>query len=236
MLVLVAGCQIGELDARGKGNGSGSGSGSGAGNGAECLAAKDCVAVGVKCCDCPTFAVPINDPTRKACTGVSCPPMGCIDNVEAACVAGQCVLACKPLVTTMTCADGFATDATGCLTANCAMPDTRECAVDGDCARTRGDCCGCANGGFDTSVPASQVAAHEAMLGCPSNPTCSGNNSCPSPVAAKCIAGSCQLVAGTQPPNLCGRPDLPPCVGPEECFVNANDNASMQGLGVCRAP
>jgi hypothetical protein len=233
----LAGCPASlENDASQGGDGAGSGSGSGgAGVPAECHVAADCAPAGPKCCDCPTHAVPKVDPSYKACANVECPMPACGSPMEADCQAGQCVLVCSAVACDMSvsCADGFATDANGCLTCGCAVPDGGECAVDGDCARVRADCCGCMMGGNDTAVPASQVAAWEAQLMCPPNPSCPAVNTCAPELAARCIAGTCTLVAGALPANACGRPDLPACPTGELCTVNANDQATMQGVGVC---
>src|SRR5690606_40804527 len=72
-----------------------------------------------------------------------------------------------------------------------------------DLARARDDCCGCARGGMDTAVPASEVAAHEAALMCPQDPSCPDVDTCAPELAARCIAGACTLVAGALPANAC---------------------------------
>jgi hypothetical protein len=89
-------------------------------------------------------------------------------------------------------------------------------------------------GGNDTSIPASEVGAHEAELMCPTNPSCPMVNTCAPDLAAHCVAGECTLVSGALPPNACGRPDLPACAS--KCTLNANDQATMQGVGVCLLP
>ncbi|HEY5952674.1 MAG TPA: hypothetical protein VIV40_44550, partial [Kofleriaceae bacterium] len=172
-------------------DGAGSGSGGGAGAYSECHVASDCVAAGPKCCDCPTHAVPVNDPAQQACANVDCPTPSCGSPMQASCDAGKCTLVCSPVQcdASVSCADGFATDANGCLTCACAVPTATECGVDGDCAEVRADCCGCALGGNDTAVPASQVTAWEAQLMCPANPSCPGINTCAPDLAAHCIAG-----------------------------------------------
>lgn len=237
LLVALAGCPATSRDAAvgGGDNGAGSGSGSGAGGGApaECFIDGDCVPMGPKCCDCPTYAVPKNDPAHVACESVMCPASTCPANVHAACDMGRCVLACSPMACDMSCADGYATDpATGCLTCACAAVTDRACFADTDCARTRADCCGCAMGGTDTSVLASQVAAYDASLMCPANPSCPGGNSCQPDLAPHCVQGACELDPPL-PPGACGRPDLPACPTGQVCTVNASAPASAQGVGVC---
>ncbi|MDB4955204.1 MAG: Antistasin family protein [Myxococcales bacterium] len=232
----LAGCQLGsQADAFGGEPGSGSGSGSGSPN-HECTVNSDCVAAGVKCCDCPTFAVPRTDPSHNACNGISCPVSQCSQNVRAECQTGSCVLACAPMVCSASCADGFATDANGCLSCACAAPPMRECVADSDCARVRADCCGCANGGKDTAVPQGQATAHDDALMCPINPSCPSVDTCAPDLAPTCVQGSCQLIAGGLPANACGRSDLPACAAGDVCTVNANAAATVQGLGVCTAP
>jgi hypothetical protein len=234
----LAGC-FGALDSKAasEDDGNGSGSGSGAGGAfSECRLASDCVAAGPKCCDCPTHAVPITDPAQQACDNVDCPTKSCGSPMEADCDAGKCVLVCSAVAcdASVTCADGFASDANGCLTCACAMPALKECSADGDCVRTRADCCGCMNGGFDTALPASQLAGYEAQLMCSANPSCPMVDTCAPDLAARCIGGECTLASGALPANACGRPDLPACPQGEACTVNANDQATMQGVGVCQ--
>jgi hypothetical protein len=239
-LLLLAAC-FGSLErdaASGDDNGSGSGSGSGMGGAfAECLVASDCAAAGPKCCDCPTHAVPKTDPSQMACANVDCPPATCGAPMEATCSENrQCELVCSPVacVEGLSCDAGFAKDPmTGCVTCDCGVATANECAMDTDCARVHADCCGCALGGKDTAVPASYVDAWNAQLMCPTNPTCPNVDTCPADLAARCVAGECTLVSGPLPPNACGRPDLPVCPQGQRCWVNANDQATMQGVGVC---
>jgi hypothetical protein len=231
-LVLVAGCS-GQLKGESLGNGNDMGAAPG-GEGPipECVADSDCVAAGLKCCDCPTYATPANDPAVQACGGVMCPASTCPDNVRAACSSGQCVLACKPLACSMTCADGYVIDATGCEECTCATPASRSCTADSQCVRTRADCCGCAGGGTDTAVLASEQASYDASLMCPSQPTCMGGDTCAPDLAPACVEGSCALVSPL-PPGACGRPDLPACPSGQTCMLNAVDAATERGVGVC---
>src|SRR5438874_13632734 len=110
LLVLVlAGCYSGQLDAlAGDKNGSG-GSGSGA-SAANCAVDSDCVTAGPKCCDCPTVAVNKNDPLHQACKDVACPPPMCPDSVTAVCDTGHCALRCAAMACQLTCSDGYAVD------------------------------------------------------------------------------------------------------------------------------
>jgi hypothetical protein len=219
--------------------------GAGMGGGApyaSCSLNSDCVAAGPKCCDCPTHAVSKNDPAQSACTSVNCPPlssMDCGSPMEAACVGGACMLVCAPVACdpNISCPSGFATDANGCLTCECAgvaSAGDAECTNDNQCARVRDDCCGCANGGYDTAVPTSEVAAHDAALMCPSDPMCPGGNVCAADLAARCIQGTCSLVEGPPPSNACGGANQAPCPPGEYCYVNADDSATMNGVGVCQ--
>jgi hypothetical protein len=235
LLALLAGCP-GDLT-RNAGENDGADDQAGTGGGAaprECFAASDCVPAGPKCCDCPTHAVPATDPAFHACENVDCPTPQCGSPMEAACTKGTCELVCSPVACEATCADGYATDGNGCLTCACATPTAKACSADSDCARVRDDCCGCTLGGSDTAVPVGQVAAHEAMLMCPQEPACPGVDVCASELAARCIAGACALVAGALPDGACGRTDLPACPQGQACVVNANDQATMHGVGVCR--
>jgi hypothetical protein len=237
VVVLVAGCPATRFDAdlaTGSGGGSGSGSGGGMGAAPECAADSHCVPAGPKCCDCPTHAVPAFDPDAKACSEVVCGPMQCGSPMQAECKQGHCVLDCAPVACALEmCDEGFETDGNGCLTCNCAVPAMNECTLDSDCVRVREDCCGCAMGGDDTAVPASQAAAYEASLGCPPSPSCPGPNTCAPDLAARCVQGQCSLVTGALPANACGRADLPECPMGETCIVNFDDQATMHGVGVC---
>jgi hypothetical protein len=231
LLVALAGCPA-KLDADqagAPGNDLGEG-----GVGAECMRDSDCAPAGLKCCDCPTYARPVIDPAAQACMGVMCPTNSCPDNLRAACEAGQCVLACKQVACDMSCASGFAVDASGCEMCACAVPagPNGGCTGDGDCVRTRADCCGCTGGGADTAVLASEQASFDASLMCPSSPSCSGTDSCPADLAPACVQGACELVSPL-PPSVCGRSDLPACRSGTVCTLNADDAATQQGVGVC---
>jgi hypothetical protein len=236
----LAGCPAGvERETAADDGTDSSGSGSGGGNGgisAECARDTDCVAAGPKCCDCPTHAVPTLDPAQQACANVDCNPSSCGSPMQAACNLGQCVLECSPVACdSSSCSTGFATDANGCLTCDCAAPSGAvECDEDTDCVRVRDDCCGCAMGGSDTAVLAGDAAAHDAALMCSSEPYCSGFDTCGSDLAARCVQGACSLVAGPLPDNACGRADLAACPEGEACYVNASDQATMHGVGVCQ--
>lgn len=236
LLLALTGCPPKlEQDALGGDNGSGSGSGSGGGAAPECFAANDCVPAGPKCCDCPTHAVPKSDPAQRACSEVNCPTPSCGSPMRAACDSGRCVLQCSPVACDgVSCANGFVTDDNGCLTCACAAPSPMECGADGDCARVREDCCGCALGGDDTAILATQVAQHEAALNCPASPACPGFDTCLPDLAARCVQGTCALVSGGLPADACGRADLQACPVSQVCTVNADEQATMYGVGVCR--
>ncbi|HUS27096.1 MAG TPA: hypothetical protein VMZ53_01255 [Kofleriaceae bacterium] len=238
LLVLLAGCPGSLKTDALEGGDDSDGNGAGAGNSpTECRVANDCVAAGPKCCDCPTHAVPKADPTQAACAAVDCAPTQCGSPMEAACNAGRCDLVCSPVQcdANISCAYGLATDGNGCLTCACAdAPQSAQCSLDTDCARVKDDCCGCAMGGEDTAIPAGQVAAHDAALSCSANPSCPGFNACAPDMQARCVQGECALVTGVIPPNACGRADLAACGAGESCTVNANDQATMYGVGVCQ--
>lgn len=204
-----------------------------------CFADDDCVPAGATCCGCPTFAVPRNDPMARACSNVQgpgCPPSECTENVVARCSEElRCELACAPRVCEQSCADGFAADASGCLTCECAAVPPGGCQSDTDCTRTRADCCGCQRGGKDTAVLASERASHDAMLMCPPDPACPGISTCTSDVPT-CVQGRCALVSPDLPVGACGRADLPACPAGSVCLVNVSDQANMHGVGVCGPP
>jgi hypothetical protein len=232
LLVALSACSDSQLDAQGFGGGDDEGGGSGAAA-PECGTANDCAFGAAKCCDCPTYAAPKSDPTINACAGMTCPGSTCPQNIQLACNAGRCELECAPMQCDLSCGDGFVVDANGCLTCACAEVTSRSCTADQDCVETPADCCGCAKGGHDTAVLAADVAAYEAGLNCPANPSCPGNNTCDAAEGPACVEGGCELVAPA-PANACGRADLPACGTGEECVVNADPTATAHGLGVCQ--
>lgn len=200
---------------------------------AACEVDTDCVPAAATCCECPTFAIAADDPRVAVCDDVACEP-SCPDNVAAACVAGSCALVCQPLACNATCAAGFAVDSNGCLSCACApTPDAADaCTDDVDCVRTRADCCGCTGGGADTAVAAADQPAFDAGLMCPAAPQCPGVDTCDPAAAPRCVQGRCALLPDA-PAGACGRPDLPACGAGAACTVNANDQASLYGLGLC---
>ena len=202
---------------------------------AQCAEDDDCIPAAATCCECPTFAVPADDPGQRACNGVECEAHACPGNVRAACSAGQCVLACRAMACVRAEPGGYAADANGCLTcAPAPVPPAPAgaCGGDGDCARTRADCCGCAEGGADTAVPASELGGFDASLGCSSAPLCPSVDTCVAGETAQCVQGACKLV-GPLPAGACGRPDLPACPSGQACIVNVDERATAHGLGVC---
>lgn len=191
----------------------------------------DCVAVGATCCGAPSYAVNRDDPSYRACAGVSCPDPEMGSDVAAVCSAAQqCELACPPTETELACVDGFDRSTGGCLVASCAVRDA-QCTLDSECVRTREDCCGCARGGRDTAVPASQRAAFDAALGCDDEPACPGIDSCTDELPT-CAQGRCDLLPPL-PVGACGRRDLPSCAPSETCMLNINDVANLHGVGIC---
>lgn len=237
LVLVLAGCPAQPDFGHDKQNPVGSGSdGSGAAP-AECQLDSDCAAVGAKCCDCPSFAVPVDAPSNAACDDVPCVPApSCPDNVRAACdPAGQCTLVCAAMACSTSCAAGYAMDPDGCLTCTCADVTSTQCAVDSDCVRTRADCCGCMRGGSDTAVPAADQASFDLGLSCPADPACPSVDTCEPDTLPRCIQGGCVLTTAT-PPGACGTSALPPCPTGQVCTINASDAATMQGIGVCRPP
>ena len=198
-----------------------------------CLTDDQCVAVAPTCCQCPTFAVPTGDPLASACNTVPCPMESCPANVRPACSNGRCELACVAMTCPGSCTIGFAMDAAGCLTCNCAPEVDGGCHADGDCAEVPADCCGCAHGGVDTAVLTTDVDGHSDMLNCPSDPQCPSVDVCEASATPQCLEGTCALSTGVIPANACGRSDLPACPTGQVCLVNANSDASLEGVGVC---
>lgn len=236
VVCLLVGCHRNAELSSAPGEDDGAGGGAPGAGLSACLEDRDCVAAAATCCDCPEFAVNVGDPAHRACTGVTCPGQrGCEPNVRAACDQGDCVLACVELACPVSCPSGYAIDPTGCLSCTCAAPEPGGCAADADCVQTRADCCGCAQGGQDTAVVASERASYDAMLGCPAAPACPAVDVCEPEAAPRCVQGRCELTSGL-PPGACGRADLPACPAGAVCTVNASDAASMQGVGVCVNP
>jgi hypothetical protein len=225
IVALLAGCRFGAKQAL---------DGPGGSDGArECSIDGDCVLAAATCCDCPTYAVGIAEPTHQACGGISCPVSTCPNNVQAICDdTGACALACSPVACAVSCPLGYVLDVTGCLECACADVAAPACASDGDCVRTRADCCGCQHGGADTAVPAGNLADYDAGLGCSDDPVCPQTDSCAAGLAARCIEGACEL-APALPAGACGRDDLMACPGTTRCTINSDADATLQGVGVC---
>lgn len=234
LLGLLAGCFGGSADSLNPKNDDGSGSGGGVGPpNAKCAVQSDCVPAATTCCECPTFATNAKDPIVQACSGVQCPPNdSCPASVEADCVDNQCVLKCAAIACTGVCPVGYATDASGCLTCECAAA-IGGCVKDADCVETRADCCGCQRGGNDTAVLGSDQARFDAALGCESMPACPEVNTCIAGDAPRCVQGQCELLSEGPPANACGRADLPNCPAGTVCTVNASDPGNLYGVGTC---
>jgi hypothetical protein len=202
-----------------------------------CQRDEDCVPAGRTCCECPSFAVHAADPIRRACAAVDCSgreePPACSEVAARCGEGGACELACAPVACELLCSEGFARDASACLTCACASPALDGCAADADCARTRADCCGCSRGGFDTAVLAREREDFDRGLECPDEPSCPEVTTCRDEAPA-CVQGRCELVAPGLPAGACGRADLPACPAGEVCTLNASREADLRGIGQCR--
>jgi hypothetical protein len=201
-----------------------------------CNVDSDCELAGRTCCECPTFALGVADPKLQACDDVMCPPpQSTCSMIHPVCVENLCAVACESVAVTKSCANGFATDAAGCLIDTCAVPPSpAACSKDTDCVETRADCCGCERGGNNTAVPAGQRTSYDQQLGCTGGEQCPEADTCEANETPQCAQGSCKLIAGPLPADACGRPDLPDCVTGKVCTVNASDPANKHGVGVCR--
>lgn len=206
---------------------------------AECESAMDCVLAASTCCGCGEYAMPDRG-LQDSCEDVECPEPepGACPAVAAACVGGACTTACVEVACALSCEAGFATDAAGCLVCACAVASdpAPSCLVDDDCVAVPADCCGCARGGSDTAVPASEAAAFDDALDCDANAACPEVDVCDPSATPRCVSGRCAL--GGEPSDelspTCGRPDLPVCPDGTVCVLNADPSASGQGLGTCR--
>ena len=110
------------------------------------------------------------------------------------------------------------------------------CTTDTDCEEVEADCCGCALGGEDTAVLASDAASAKSGLNCPATPVCPGNDTCQPGAAPACVQSRCELLTPadrTPPANECGLPSDKPCQGTEVCTINAIGPANARGVGVC---
>ena len=198
-----------------------------------CSVDEDCALAAAACCECPTIAVAAGDPKLDACSDVDCmDPAPTCSRVRAVCEENLCEVKCEPQAVAMSCANGYATDAAGCLIDACAEPQS-ECTFDDECVQTRADCCGCARGGSDTAVPTDERSGFDAALGCTGNEACPEVSTCVAAELPRCAQGSCKLIAGELPADACGRPDLPACELGKTCTVNANNTADLYGVGVC---
>jgi len=212
-----------------------------------CQRDDQCVPVASSCCGCPGFATADDPRSPDPCDGVECPPAPACPALEAACVDGACALRCAQIACDLRC-DRFIVDDGGCLGCACEPgpappppPPVVQCTVDGECAEVRADCCGCARGGGDTAVPATDVEAHDMSLGCPAtdDPGCPDVDVCDPDARPRCLVGQCVLARDSSPPDerlppgACGRPDLPPCAAGERCVLNLSAAATAAGVGIC---
>lgn len=196
----------------------------------------DCTPAAATCCGCPTFATNLSDPKIAVCDDVDCQPSTCAESVEASCnqTTFECELSCKPIQCSLDCPTGFAIETNGCLSCNCATaPAVNGCRDDNECIRTRADCCGCALGGADTAVLATEIQGFDSGLMCPMTPQCPGVNACDATEQPRCVQGQCELLQDLSG-NACGRSDLPPCATGQICTVNASDQANLYGVGTCQ--
>ncbi len=236
MLLVLAGCPQASEMVENAAPFDGGAFGSGA---IQCMSDEQCVPAAPTCCECPTFAVSSNDPLNSACSNIACPmPMqACPTNVKAACSAdGFCELACVATSCPASCPNGYAMDANGCLTCDCAPTVAGGCQADGQCVEVPADCCGCARGGVDTAVLAPNADAFENNLNCPMDPQCPTANTCAPSATPQCIQGQCTLSTGVLPATACGRADLMACPSPQVCTINSDPDATVEGVGVCAIP
>jgi hypothetical protein len=203
----------------------------------ECASAADCVLAASTCCACPDFAMP-DMGWEDGCQDIECPMPADCPAIAADCVEGACTTVCAPVTCDLSCEGGFAADAAGCLVCACGAGETppASCVEDADCVEVPADCCGCAQGGEDTAVPAAYADAAVESLMCPTDPACPQIDVCDPSAAPRCVSGTCALVPGTSD-GLdvgCGRPDLPTCPEGTVCVLNADSDAQSQGVGTCQ--
>jgi len=219
---------------------------------AECATAADCTLAGPSCCVCPTYALPVSSGWDQSCEDVTCNTPAADCPSAPACDNGLCVLMCTPVACdgATQCDAGFAREDAGCLTCSCAAGTDPQapagCTGDADCVEVPADCCGCARGGADTAVPASEADSFGNSLGCTGSATCPERDVCDPAATVRCVGGSCQLApapggGGAPPdggpissPQACGGADLAPCPTGEACVVNDPDAPAGSNLGICR--
>jgi hypothetical protein len=200
----------------------------------------ECVPAASTCCACPTFAVSRDSGWSAACADVPCEPAPQCAPVTPVCSPRGCTLDCDEVPCELTCADGFAADAAGCLTCACREAPRSGCQSASECARVPADCCGCARGGADTAVLAVEVESHQRGLACSADARCPEVDVCPQAQAVVCRRGRCELVeidppvgSPDLPPGACGRADLPPCPAGTRCILNRSSDADEDGVGIC---
>jgi hypothetical protein len=199
-----------------------------------CVIDDDCVAVAATCCECPSFAVHVDDPLNSACLDVDCDNMPTCSKTSAVCQAGFCQLTCDAVACDTPFPDGYATDAAGCLVcAPAVIAD--ECTADEGCVETREDCCGCQGGGSNTAVPVSTQGAFDDALDCEQGVACPGVDTCDPNAEPMCTQGRCELLSSLPPAGACGDgdPSLPACPTGQACVLNLDPAATVRGLGVC---
>ena len=194
----------------------------------------DCAPAAATCCECPTFAVGVDDPLNQACVDVTCDDVPTCSATDAICGPnGTCELACNVVDDCdASFPDGFATDAAGCLVCAPAVV-ADECTADAGCVETRADCCGCTGGGASTAVPVSAQSAFDDALGCGPDVACPGIDTCDPDAEPTCTQGRCELLSDLAPAGACGDSDLPPCPAGQQCVLNLDPAATVRGLGVC---
>jgi hypothetical protein len=232
-VLLLAGCHFGAAEADAVGDDDSAAA-------PECATAMDCVLASSTCCGCGDFAMPDRG-WQDSCEEVECgePEPGACPAVMAACVDGACTTACTSVSCDLSCEGGFATDAAGCLVCACAAgaDPVASCSADADCVAVPADCCGCARGGTDTAVLASDADGYQAGLDCDSDAACPEVDVCDPMAVPRCISGQCRLGEAGSPQDdaqACGRDDLPPCPEGTVCVLNADPDASSEGLGTCQ--
>jgi hypothetical protein len=104
--------------------------------------------------------------------------------------------------------------------------------------RIPADCCGCERGGEDRAAPATLADDLVESLMCPADPACPDVDVCDPSSVPRCLGGTCVLAGAPMDAETseCGRPDLPPCPDGTVCVLNADAEASSQGVGTCEPP
>jgi hypothetical protein len=218
-----------------------------------CTGDADCTTVPQACCTCPSLSLSLPQAEdwlrRLACDDQRCaetPATGCAP-VASRCLSGECVLeqACVPLRCTLSCAEGYESDAAGCGVCSCREgtwnggPPSNlfaGCLSDADCIRVPLDCCGCEKGGVSTAVSQAAAGEHAKNQGCSTAPACSNVDAC-GPDVPRCLNNVCRLLPPCADTKGCEADDLrPDDLGCQTCRGSTSAHPCGTAAGLACPP